>query len=122
MEGSPKVKNRESIESDLNRHHAKHDDPLWDEEESEKKKTSIRLKLLKARPKEGEDFIWNLMVNNKVVLVINGKYFSKKQIDFMLSVEGAQYVLSEYKGGCDSVNKLKEKIKEKIKNENIKQE
>lgn len=104
--------NRSSIESDLNRHHVRYEDPLWSEERelSIAKMISIRVNYDKKDPSE-KACEWNIFVSKKLVLTISGQNLSKKQARFLQTPEGLQFLLQKYKSGCNSVSKLKAELK-----------
>ena len=106
--------NRASIESDLNKHHVKYEDPLWDEEVSEEKenKKNLRISLRYVDCKDTEKaFEWDVFENKTLSLTLCGKDLTKKEVKFLLSKEGMQYFLELYKLGFKTQAKIKAKLK-----------
>lgn len=63
-------------------------------------------------PKNGEN--WEILENNKVVLILKGTRFTNNEKSFLHSVEGMKFLVSEYKNGSSNVVKIKEKMKKII--------
>ena len=97
---------RTAVESDLNKHHSKYEDPLWNESE-EASKTLIHVKLKKTSSK----CIWNVFSNKVLVFAINGALLTKKDLKFLLTLEGSQFIIQSYKDGCNSMNKFRVLLK-----------
>lgn len=64
-------------------------------------------------PRSGED--WEVLVNGKVALLMKGTRFTNSEKDFLRTVEGLTFVISEYKEGHKSVVKIKERMKKVLK-------
>jgi len=106
---------RASIESDLNKHHVKYEDPLWDEEAyDDEVKRNIRISLRKTDYKDSyKAFEWDVFDKKTLVLTLYGKDLTKKQVKFLLSAEGIQYFMLLYKAGIRTQAKIKQKLKDK---------
>ena len=106
---------RASIESDLNKHHVKYEDPLWDEEAyDDEVKRNIRISLRKTDYKDSDKaFEWDVFDKKTLVLTLYGKDLTKKQVKFLLSAEGIQYFMLLYKAGIRTQAKIKQKLKDK---------
>lgn len=98
---------RTAIESDLNKHHVRYEDPLWDEDESLNAQTSWRVKLKKTSSK----YVWQIFYNKDVIFVINGDLLTKKQIQYLLTPDGVRFILNTAKNGCNSMNKFRNMLK-----------
>jgi len=108
--------NRSSIESDLNKHHVKYEDPLWDESIYENEgKRNFRISLRDVNHKDKDKaFEWDFFDKKIVTLTLCGKDLTKKQVKYLLSAEGIQYLLQLYKAGFRTQTKIKLKLKEKL--------
>ena len=106
--------NRASIESDLNKHHVKYEDPLWDEEAYDYEvKRNLRISLRKTDYKDSDKaFEWDVFDKKILVLTVYGKDLSKKQVNYLLSADGMQHFMLLYKTGFRTQTKIKQKLKE----------
>jgi len=107
--------NRASIESDLNKHHVKYEDPLWDEMAYDNEvKRNIRISLRDVKYKDSNKaFEWDVFDKKILVFTLCGKDLTKKQVNYLLSAEGMQYFMLLYKAGFRTPAKIKQKLKEK---------
>lgn len=64
--------------------------------------------------KKGED--WEILENNRVVLVMKGTRFTNSEKEFLRSVEGMKFLINEYKSGNKSVVKIKNNLENFNKN------
>lgn len=64
-------------------------------------------------PRSGED--WEIVVNGKVALTMKGTRFTNSEKDFLRTVDGMKFLISEYKEGHKSVVKIKERMKKAMK-------
>lgn len=64
-------------------------------------------------PRSGED--WEILVNGKVALVMKGTRFTNPEKEFLRTVDGMRFLISEYKEGRKSVVKIKEQMKRAMK-------
>jgi hypothetical protein len=69
----------------------------------------LRAKRVKL-PKKGEN--WQILENNKIVLLLKGTRFSKKEKTFLYSIEGMKFLVEQYKLGNKNVVKIKKAMKE----------
>ena len=90
---------------------SKFDYDLFKEEDNTVEKV-IRVKRV-ALPNDGER--WKFFVDSKVVLVIEGSKFNKKERNFLRSIDGTLWLLSWAKAGISSFNALKKDLKKKLK-------
>lgn len=105
--------NQLSVDSDLNRHHSKYEDPLWDNEMSMGRSINIILKENKHSKKETQ---WEIFESGKYVLTIRGSLLSLKQIKFLESSDGMIFLLNKYKEGFTNASKLIFQIKNETSN------
>ena len=63
-------------------------------------------------PNKGEN--WKIFEDNKVVFTIEGIKLSHKERQFLRTVDGINFLLSQYKNGIKSFSSLKQEIKKKI--------
>jgi|SRR5271163_322031 len=57
---------------------------------------------------------WKVMENTKVIFIIEGGKLNKKEREFLQSVEGAGWLLSQAKVGIKSINAFKIELKAKL--------
>ena len=81
-------------------------------EEDDKTEKIIRVKRV-SMPNKGEK--WKIMEDSKVVFVVEGTKLSKKEKDFLRTVDGVNFLIEQYKMGIKSFNSLKIEIKKKLK-------
>jgi len=87
----------------------KSDNELFDEEEFvEHPVISIKYK----SQRQGES--WEILENNKLVLLLKSPPFTKAEKNFFKTPEGMRFIMNSYKEGLTSANKIKQQIK-KIK-------
>jgi hypothetical protein len=79
------------------------DHELFKEEDNIKQKV-INVKRIKL-PRDGED--WEILEDEKVILTLKGTRFSKRQREFLRSVNGMKFLMNGYKSGIKSVVKFK---------------
>jgi len=58
---------------------------------------------------------FEILKNNKIELILRSVNFTRKEINFMNSLEGIQLLLYCFKSGHKSVNKIKQEIKRVMK-------
>lgn len=80
-------------------------------EELYKPNSIIRIKR-KCSKKNGEE--WQILQDGELVLTLKESRFTIAEKKFLHSVEGMQFLISSFKSGLCSVNKIKEAIKENI--------
>lgn len=81
-------------------------------EEDDKIEKIIRVRRI-SMPNKGEK--WKIFEDNSVMFVVEGNKLSNKEKDFLRSVEGVNFLISQYKQGIKSFTALKTEIKKKIK-------
>lgn len=81
-------------------------------EEDDKAEIVIRVKR-SATPNKGEN--WKIFENTKVVFVIEGSKLSKKEKEFLRTVNGINFLIKQFKGGINSFNALKNELKNELK-------
>ncbi len=74
----------------------------------------IRVKHI-SLPNKGDK--WKIFEDNKNILTIEGTKLSKKERDYLLSVAGINWLLSEFKVGISSFNDFKKKLKQNLSKE-----
>jgi len=104
--------NRTSIESDLNRHHVRYEDPLWSEDQEQNVSKVISVNIVYSKKNSIENGCeWNICISKKAVLTIPSQGLTKKQIAFLQTPEGFQFLLQKFKQGCNTASKMKAEIK-----------
>lgn len=99
--------NNLSIEADLNRHFSRYEDPLYDLNEDEERKTMIRV--IKKETKT--TCIFNVIKNNELIYCIDCKKLTKKQANYLKSVEGMQFIIEQLKNNVKNISNLKAALK-----------
>ena len=84
------------------------DNELFNEDDRAIVHSVINVKRIKL-PKNGED--WEILVDGKSAVTMKGTRFTNAERDFLRSVEGMKFLVSEYKKGRRSVVKIKEELK-----------
>lgn len=64
-------------------------------------------------PNKGEK--WKIMEDNKVMMVVEGIKLNKKECEFLRTIDGVNFLITQYKTGIKSFNALKKEIKKKLK-------
>lgn len=90
---------------------SKFDFDLYHEEDDIANKV-IRIKRISI-PNKGER--WKILEDNKVMMTIESNKLTNKEIDFLRSVEGINFLMKQYKEGIVSFNALKKEIKKQLK-------
>lgn len=72
----------------------------------------IRVKHV-SLPNKGDR--WKIFEDNKVVFIVEGAKLNKKEKDFLSTVEGVNFLITQYKQGIKSFNSLKTAIKKSLK-------
>ena len=81
-------------------------------EESNVVEKIIRVKRF-SMPNKGEK--WKIFEDSKVMFVVEGSKLTNKERLFLRTVEGINFLLSQYKNGIKSFNSLKNNLKSKLK-------
>lgn len=71
----------------------------------------VRIKYI-SLPNKGER--WKIFQDNKVVHIIEGQKLTKKECEFLRSMEGTGWFLSQAKNGIKSFNSFKGELKLKL--------
>ena len=64
-------------------------------------------------PNKGER--WKIFEDNKVVLIIEGTKLTNKEKEFLRTVDGVNFLITQYKGGTKSFSAIKQEIKKALK-------
>lgn len=83
---------------------------LYHEEDDVAEKV-IRVKRV-SLPNKGEK--WKITEDNKVVFVLEGSKLTNKEKEFLRSVDGVNFLISQAKQGIKSLNALRTELKKKI--------
>lgn len=94
---------------------SKFDFDLYHEEDDIAEKV-YRVKRV-SMPNKGEK--WKIMIDNKVVFVIEGNKLSKKEREFLVTVDGFSFILAQAKLGIKSLNSFRTELKKIIKSESL---
>lgn len=86
---------------------SKFDFDLYHEEDDVASKV-IRVKRV-AMPNKGEK--WKIMNDNKLIFTIEGTKISKKEKEFLQTVDGFNFMLSQAKAGIKSLNSFRVELK-----------
>lgn len=89
------------------KHLSKIDHDLFKEEDDISEKV-IRVKRV-AMPNKGEK--WKVMNDNKLIFTIESGKVSKKERDYLKTVEGFNFILSQAKIGIKSLNSFRSELK-----------
>lgn len=90
---------------------SKFDYDLYHEEDDIAEKV-IRVKRI-AMPNKGER--WKIFEDNKVVFTLEGGKLNNKEKDFLHTVDGVNFLISQFKVGIKSFNSLRSQIKKQLK-------
>jgi hypothetical protein len=90
---------------------SKFDFDLYHDEDN-KAETVIRVKRV-SLPNKGEK--WKVMTDNKVSFVVEGAKLSKKEREFLRTIDGLNFLIAQFKSGIKSFNSLKNEIKKNLK-------
>lgn len=58
---------------------------------------------------------WKIFEDDKVTWIIDGKKLSKKEKEFIRTIDGVNFLITECKKGIKSFNYLKTELKKKLK-------
>jgi hypothetical protein len=72
----------------------------------------IRVKRF-SLPNNGEK--WKIFEDNKAVYIVEGTKLTKKEKEFLRSVDGVTFLVQQYKLGINSFNHLKTELRKRIK-------
>jgi hypothetical protein len=68
----------------------------------------IRVKKV-SMPNKGQK--WKIMIDTKVIFVIEGSKISKKEREYLETVEGFNFILTQAKAGIKSLNSFRNELK-----------
>lgn len=88
----------------------RHDPDFFDESKNTVEKV-IRVKRFQSSNKSER---WKIIEDNKVVFIVEGSKLSNKEKEYLRSVDGFGFLISQYKEGIKSFNKLKMELKKKL--------
>jgi hypothetical protein len=80
-------------------------------EEDDKAEKVIRVKRV-SMPNNGEK--WKVMDDNKLIFTIESNKVSKKEREYLQTVEGFNFVLTQAKMGIKSLNSFRKELKETL--------
>ena len=72
----------------------------------------IRVKRV-SMPNKGEK--WKIFENNKIMFTLEGTKLTNKEKEFLRTVDGINFLISQYKLGIKSFNSLRIEIKKSLK-------
>ena len=73
----------------------------------------IRVKFVGVSAKNEK---WRILENEKLSLVIEGVKLTKKEKEFLKTIDGVNFLIREYKGGAKSFNQIKKQLKSILSN------
>jgi len=97
-----------SINMDLNQHFSRYEDPLWDESEEEIKSSLIEVKRVDSKDK----CIFNIIKNGKLSCTIDCSKLTKRQVEFLKTIEGMLFMLNSFKNGVKNLSEFKKAMGE----------
>jgi hypothetical protein len=102
----------EDFKDQTSKHHLnKFEYDLYHEEDD------IALPIIRVKhiglPNKGER--WKIFQDNKIILTVEGSKLSNKQKEFLRTVDGVNWLLSQAKLGINSFNSLKKELSAKLK-------
>ena len=81
-------------------------------EENNKIEKVLRVSRISS-PSKGER--WKIFEDNKVIFVLEGSKLNNKEKDYLRTVEGFNFLISQYKIGIKSFTSLRNEIKKNLK-------
>jgi hypothetical protein len=81
-------------------------------EEDDKSEKVIRVRRFNL-PNKGER--WKIFEDNKIVFIVEGIKLSKKEKEFLRTVDGINFLIKQYKTGIKSFNALRKELKNNIR-------
>lgn len=72
----------------------------------------IRVKRF-SLPNNGEK--WKIFEDNKAMYIVEGAKLTKKEREFLRSIDGITFLVQQYKSGINSFNHLKTELRKRIK-------
>lgn len=80
-------------------------------DEDNKKEKILRVKRFNS-PAHGEK--WKIFEDTKVVEIIDASKLTKKEVEYLRTVEGFNFIINHYKAGMNSFNAFKKELKNKL--------
>lgn len=111
FDSSTPVVSEEFKDPNLRGNLSKFEGDLYKEEDDKVEKV-FRIKRV-AVPNKGVK--WKFFEDNKVVFTLEGLKLTNKEKDFLHTIEGVNFLLTQFKAGIGSFNFLKKEIKKKVK-------
>lgn len=98
----------EEIKNENNKYNlSKFEFDLYDEESNKPHKV-VRVKRFSSSNKVEK---WKIFEDNKIMFIIDGDKLGNKEKSFLRTVDGINFLLTQYKSGIKSFNSLKNEIK-----------
>jgi hypothetical protein len=69
---------------------------------------------IKRADTAGKGEVWRIIENNKVVFIIEGNKISKKEKEYLRTIDGFKFLISQQKLGINSLNSLRIELKKNI--------
>lgn len=108
--------NKEATEADLNRHFSRFADELWDDDEIKEKCVEVK----RLSSKDFSKHSWKIFEDSELVVLLESCSLTKKQIKFLLTVDGIKFLIETYKKGNCNITKIKKAMCENVNNQNRK--
>lgn len=89
---------------------SKFEHDLYHEEDDIAEKV-IRVKSV-SMPNKGQK--WKIFDDNKIIFIIESTKISKKEREFLQTIEGFNFIITQAKGGLSSFNKFKIELKKRL--------
>lgn len=83
------------------------DNELFNEEESNIIHPVINVKRIKTSKSED----WQIIINGKKMVLLKGNRFNNNEREYLRTVDGMKFLITEYKNGKKSICKIKEELK-----------
>lgn len=62
---------------------------------------------------------WKVLEDTKTIFILDGTKISKKEKEFLRTIDGFNFLIGQFKTGIKSLNKLRIELKKYIKERNI---
>ena len=108
--------NKEATEAGLNHSFSRFSDELWDDDENKEKCVQVK----RVSSKDFTKHSWKILEDDELVVLLESSSLTKKQIKFLLSVEGIKFLIDTYKKGSCNITKIKKAMCDNAKNQNRK--
>lgn len=83
------------------------DNELFNEEENSIIHPVINVKRIKTSKNED----WQIIINGKKVILLKGNKFKNNEKEYLRTVDGMKFLITEYKNGKKSISKIKEDLR-----------